>query len=61
MEKVNKYGEKLVYLYMGIDRAKEGNDISAYFLYDPATDIHHEIDKEKYEKVLRNAYPIDLQ
>lgn len=60
MEKINKYGEKLIYLYMGLDRTKT-DDLTTYWLYDPATDIHHEIDKEKYLMVLRNAYPEDLQ
>lgn len=46
---------KLIYLYMGLNRL-EPDDETTYWLYDPETDKHHEIDKVKYEKVLRTKH-----
>lgn len=45
-----------IFTYIGFDLAKEGSDHSAYFIYDPRTDKHHEISKEKYDEVMKHAH-----
>lgn len=52
--------EKVIYTYVGLDIAKEGTDVSAYFAYDPDIDVHYELTKEEYEKAMRNAKPTQV-
>lgn len=44
-----------IFTYIGIDPAKEGTDISSYWIYDPRTDKHYEVSKEKYDEVMKNV------
>ena len=44
--------EKIIYTYIGIDDGIE----TAYYIYDPETDKHYKVTKEKYEEVMRNAH-----
>lgn len=50
--------EKLIYTYIGIDTINGNDDVAltSYYIYDPATDKHHKVSKEKYEEVMRNAH-----
>ena len=43
---------KIIYTYIGID----DNVDMAYYIYDPETDNHHKVSKEKYEEVMRNVH-----
>lgn len=47
--------EKIIYTYIGFDDGLE----TAYYIYDPATDKHHRVSKEKYDKVMKNARPLE--
>ena len=42
---------KIIYTYVGMDE----DGCGAYFIYDPETDKHHPVSKEKYEEVMKNA------
>lgn len=43
-----------IFTYIGFNRATEGAD-DAYWIYDPRTNKHHEVSKEKYDEVMKNA------
>ena len=42
---------KTIYTYIGIDE----DGCGAYFIYDPETDKHYPVSKEKYEEVMKNV------
>lgn len=43
-----------IFAYIGFNRGIEGED-DKYYIYDPRTDKHYEVSKEKYEEVTKNA------
>lgn len=47
--------EKIIYTYIGIN----DNVDCAYYIYDPSTDKHHKVSKEKYEEVMKNARSLE--
>lgn len=40
-----------IFTYIGFDFGKE--DETTYWIYDPRTDKHHEVSKEKYDEVMK--------
>lgn len=43
-----------IFTYISFNRDIEGAD-DTYWIYDPRTNKHHEVSKEKYEEVMKNA------
>lgn len=58
-EEINRieidHNEKIIYTYIGIN----DNVDCAYYIYDPSTDKHHKVSKEKYEEVMKNARSLE--
>lgn len=46
--------EKIIYTYFGLDYGTDHG--TAYYIYDPETGKHHQITKEQYEEVMKNAH-----
>jgi hypothetical protein len=44
---------KTIFTYIGFDMGVE--DETGYYIYDPRTDKHHRVSKEKYDEVMKNA------
>ncbi len=42
-----------IYTYIGFAIGEE--DETGYYIYDPRTDKHHRVSKEKYDEVMKNA------
>ena len=53
MEKV--ITKDTIFTYIGLDLAKPDSDHNAYYIYDPRTNKHHSVSKEKYDEVMKYA------
>ncbi len=44
---------KTIYTYIGFDLGQ--GDETGYYIYDPETDKHYKVSKEKYDEVMKNG------
>lgn len=50
---INMVTKDTIFTYIGIDLGTE--DKTTYWIYDPRTDKHYEVSKEKYDEVMKNV------